>query len=70
MLAAGRKAARHLDEERDADRSEENGPRELIAEPGSRLRRRRNRSDLEKTADARDDPKRNLQKLFQESSRQ
>src|SRR5829696_8759534 len=62
-MAHRRETPRHLDEEDDADRAENDRPDELIAERRAGLRRGRQRADLEEAADARDDAERYLQQL-------
>jgi hypothetical protein len=64
MAAHRGQPARHLDQERDAERGQGDRPEQLEPEHRARLRGRRDRADLEEPAHAGHDPQRDLQDLL------
>ena len=64
VLTDGRKASRHLDKKDHTQPTKRDGPRQLHTEYGARLRRRRQRADLQKAANAGHDPERHFEQFL------
>src|SRR2546423_9243374 len=64
VSAHRREAPRHLDERREAQRAEKNGPEQLVAKLSTGLGGRHHRADLEKASDAREYAERDLEELL------